>query len=78
MPDLSGWQVAEAVRERAPDIAVIVLSGWGEPVRPAVAEKAGVQLMLTKPVALDELLGAVAMAAGGAEPVVSPSETESR
>jgi PAS domain S-box-containing protein len=78
MPDLSGWQVVEAVRERAPDIAVIVLSGWGEPVRPAVAEKAGVQLMLTKPVALDELLGAVAMAAGGAEPVVSPSETESR
>ncbi|NIM02386.1 MAG: response regulator, partial [Acidobacteria bacterium] len=29
MPDMSGWEVASHLRERDPDIPVVLVTGWG-------------------------------------------------
>ena len=59
MPEMSGWEVARAVKTTAPDLPVILLTGWGE--RPASqAEHPGVvDRMLEKPVRLNDLLTAI-------------------
>lgn len=59
MPGMSGWQVAAAIKARAPRCAVAVLTGWDD--RNAFEEqRAGcVDRMLRKPCALEELLRAV-------------------
>ena len=62
MPGLTGWDVAREVKARYPDLPVILLTGWGE--QAACDHEGGrptqVDLILSKPVTLEELLRAVA------------------
>jgi two-component system, sensor histidine kinase len=59
LPDLSGYQVAEALRGRAPEgkhMVLVALTGYGQPDSPRRAQEAGFDQFVTKPIAPDRLL----------------------
>jgi len=62
MPELSGWDVARQVRERWPDLPVLLLTGWQSDVSAAQLREHGVLLALPKPVELPDLRRALARA----------------
>lgn len=49
MPGMSGWEVVRAVRDSAKDLAVAVITGWGEAVSDDDKKVADVDWVLTKP-----------------------------
>ena len=59
LPDGDALTVLERVRDRLPDLAVVVLTGHGTIERAVQAVKAGAEHFLTKPVELDSLVGLV-------------------
>ena len=56
MPDRDGWEVARAVEEMAPATPMVLITGWGLTVDAEEACRRGVDLVIRKPVAPDELL----------------------
>jgi DNA-binding NtrC family response regulator len=60
LPGLDGLQLMAALREREPELPVIILTGHGNVQLAVEAIKAGAQNYLAKPVALDEVRLAVA------------------
>jgi signal transduction histidine kinase/CheY-like chemotaxis protein len=59
MPDVTGWDVARAVKLRTPKVPVVLLTGWGEQgaEEPPAAEL--VNRVLGKPVRLQDLLAVI-------------------
>jgi CheY-like chemotaxis protein len=58
MPGMNGWEVARAIKARAPQIPVILLTGWAD--QPEVDNMPGlVERILHKPVRFEELLQAI-------------------
>jgi len=49
MPDVSGWDVAEAVKQRSPETPVVLITGWGVQVDSAQRDKVGVDGVIAKP-----------------------------
>lgn len=49
MPGMSGWELAQAIRERSQTIPIAVITGWGEAVGSDEQKKAGVDWVVTKP-----------------------------
>jgi signal transduction histidine kinase/CheY-like chemotaxis protein len=49
MPEMSGWEFARAIRERAPSIPIAVITGWGEAVGADMQKAAEVDWVITKP-----------------------------
>jgi signal transduction histidine kinase len=49
MPDVSGWDVAEAVRQKSPEIPVVLITGWGVQVDSAQRDKLGINGVIAKP-----------------------------
>lgn len=49
MPGISGWQVAEHVKRIAPNMPVIMVTGWGAQIDAEQINKSGVDKVLTKP-----------------------------
>ncbi|MAG36372.1 MAG: hypothetical protein CL878_09025 [Dehalococcoidia bacterium] len=62
MPELSGWDVAEAIRDRWPDLPILLLTGWAHEVRRAQLREHGIASALSKPYEADDLRRAVARA----------------
>jgi signal transduction histidine kinase/CheY-like chemotaxis protein len=60
MPEMSGWQVAEGARKLRPQTGIVLLTGWGANLGDDENRRALVDLVLAKPVRVDELLAAVA------------------
>ena len=60
MPGMPGWQVARAVKDLQPDIAVILMTGYGIELSDEDREQQGVDAVLTKPVGVNSILDAVA------------------
>jgi PAS domain S-box-containing protein len=59
MPEVTGWDVARAVRARRPGLPIVLLTGWGEHGT-GEAQPAGlVDRILGKPVRLEDLLAVV-------------------
>jgi CheY-like chemotaxis protein len=56
MPGMLGWEVASAVKERRPDLPVVLLTGWGEQAAAEVEQASAVDRLLPKPVRLADLL----------------------
>jgi len=56
MPDMSGWEVAERIRETRPAIPVALVTGWGNSLDEAEAKKRGVAAIVHKPFEIDELV----------------------
>src|SRR2546421_8791853 len=49
MPDMNGWELSRAVRERNRHIPVAVITGWGEAVGSHERQAARVDLVVAKP-----------------------------
>lgn len=56
MPEMSGWDVAQAVKESAPDTGVILVTGWGKQAYQDRIDEAGVDALLPKPIDKAKLL----------------------
>jgi signal transduction histidine kinase len=64
MPDMSGDQVAVAIRSAYPGMPVIMLTGFGAMMKDANEKPTAVDLVVAKPVTIDELRAAVTEAVG--------------
>jgi CheY-like chemotaxis protein len=60
MPRVSGWQVARAVKQIAPQAPVFLVTGFGVELSPDERRTHGVDLVLVKPLQIQEVLDAVA------------------
>ena len=60
MPRVSGWQVARAVKQTAPNVPVFLVTGFGVELTPDERRAHGVDLVLVKPLQIQEILDAVA------------------
>ena len=68
MPRVSGWQVARAVKQLAPHVPVFLVSGFGVELTPEERRAHGVDVVLVKPLQIQEILDAVAEVARGRTP----------
>jgi CheY-like chemotaxis protein/anti-sigma regulatory factor (Ser/Thr protein kinase) len=66
-PGMSGWELADRVRERWPGTAVVLASGWGAQIDPEEARARGVEGVLWKPFRAAELRRLVASLAPAGE-----------
>jgi CheY-like chemotaxis protein len=62
LPGLSGLTLSRVVKDRSPDVFVILMTGSSEHFEPAMVRAAGVDRLLFKPSGRSELLAAVAAA----------------
>jgi GAF domain-containing protein len=60
MPGMTGWQVARAVKDRAPEIPVVLMSGFGVEVATEDLRTHGVDFVLSKPLQIQDVLRALA------------------
>jgi len=74
MPRVSGWQVARAVKQLAPGVRVVLVTGFGVELSPEERRANGVDLVLVKPLQIQEILDALAEAARSVPPA-PPEET---
>jgi CheY-like chemotaxis protein len=49
MPEMSGWQVAAACRERYPGVPVGLVTGWGHQLDPGQLAEHRISFVLPKP-----------------------------
>jgi CheY-like chemotaxis protein len=55
MPDISGWEVSQAVKQKRPDLPVVVITGWGVDPDPNKVRDSKVDLIITKPFQVEQL-----------------------
>jgi signal transduction histidine kinase/putative methionine-R-sulfoxide reductase with GAF domain len=60
MPDLSGFQLARAVKEAAPNLPVVLITGFGVELSPEQCRTNHVDAVLTKPVEFAQLMAVAA------------------
>jgi len=65
MPRVSGWQVARAVKQTAPTVPVFLVTGFGVELSAEERQTHGVDIVLVKPLQIQEILDAVAEVARG-------------
>jgi DNA-binding NarL/FixJ family response regulator len=65
MPEMNGVQLARAVKEKWPDLPVILLTGFGEEMQAQGHHPEYVDMVLAKPVSSTELRRAVCLAMTG-------------
>ncbi len=63
MPDMSGMQVLEAIRQDYPEAMVLLLTGYGEVETAVEAMRLGAENFLTKPIDMPHLQASVEKAA---------------
>jgi len=63
MPRVSGWQVAQAVKEIAPTVPVVLVTGFGVELSAEERQTHGVDMVLVKPLKISDVLDVVARAA---------------
>ena len=63
MPRVSGWQVAQAVKAIAPTVPVILVTGFGVELSAEERRAQGVDLVIVKPLKINDVLDVVARAA---------------
>jgi CheY-like chemotaxis protein len=66
-PGMSGWELADRIRERWPGTAVVLASGWGAQIDAEEARARGVAGVLWKPFRAAELRRLVATFAPASE-----------
>ena len=55
MPEVNGWDLADHIRQRSPDVGVVLVTGWGFQLEEDLALARGVDLILTKPFTLEDV-----------------------
>ena len=66
MPEMNGVQLAAALRERAPNLPIILLTGFGEEMQALGDHPENVDLVIGKPVSASELRRAIYKAVASA------------
>ena len=56
MPGMSGWELAQAIRQRNESIPIAVVTGWGESVGSNEQKAAGVNWVVPKPFTADRII----------------------
>ncbi len=59
MPVVSGWEIAKRTKSKNPKTPVIMITGWGAQFEEENLASRGVDLMLSKPLSWDKLLGSI-------------------
>lgn len=59
MPGLTGWDVAHHVKRQRPQTPVILVTGWGDRLTPEEVQARGVDFLVAKPFALDQVRAVV-------------------
>lgn len=62
MPEMSGWQVAQIVKEIRPDVPVVLLTGWGSSLDVDQIADSQIDGMLAKPVKMADLSNTISAA----------------
>jgi len=60
MPEMSGEQLAAAIKPMSPNVRVIMVTGFGDMMNSTNEQPEGVDLVVSKPVGLEELRSAMA------------------
>ena len=68
MPRVSGWEVARAVKRLAPAVPVFLVTGFGVELSPEERRAHGVDLVLVKPLQIQDILDALADVARSSAP----------
>lgn len=55
MPEVNGWDLATAAKERRPSTAVVLVTGWGFQLGEDAAGSSGVDLIMAKPFSWDDV-----------------------
>ncbi|HET6863488.1 MAG TPA: response regulator [Pyrinomonadaceae bacterium] len=56
MPGMSGWELAQAIRQQNQTIPIAVITGWGEAVGSNEQKAAGVDWVIAKPFTADRII----------------------
>jgi len=64
MPDMTGWDLARAIRAKDPAVPIILLTGWGEQMAGETEAAHLVNQIIGKPIRLEELQAAIAELTG--------------
>jgi len=59
LPGMSGWELARAVRERDEEVALAVITGWGDTVSPEEQTEAQADWIVPKPFSVERIIGLV-------------------
>ena len=59
LPEMSGWDVAKSIKAKGRDVPIVLLSGWGIQLDDVRIQESGIDLVLSKPCQMEELLSAV-------------------
>jgi DNA-binding NtrC family response regulator len=73
MPEMSGDQLALEVKRMAPRLPILMLTGFGDFMNEADECPEGVDLVVSKPITIDALRDAIAMATGPVRELTSAS-----
>lgn len=60
MPEMTGWEVAEAVGRRWPDLPVGIITGWGARSEGTLEQRKSVAFVVAKPFSMETLLASIA------------------
>jgi CheY-like chemotaxis protein len=55
MPGMSGWELSEHIKQRKPEIPIVIITGWGAQLGAEDLKKNKVESILTKPFNLDQI-----------------------
>jgi PAS domain S-box-containing protein len=59
MPEISGWEVAKIIKEKDPDLPVILVTGWGVRTEPERLRDKGIDMVISKPFQVNRILNLV-------------------
>jgi PAS domain S-box-containing protein len=59
MPEISGWQLAKAIKEINPSTPVVIITGWGATLEKKEMEAKGIDFQISKPFRVNQLLSLV-------------------
>jgi len=62
MPEVSGWEVARAVKKLDPRVPVVLVTGWGDQLDSQQLQENGVDLLVAKPFRVQNILSVLAAA----------------
>ena len=66
MPEVSGWEVVEAVKQKSPETPVVFITGWGAQLDREQINGSGVDGIITKPFSKQAISDEIARVLKGA------------
>lgn len=56
MPEVSGWEVARAIKQINPRTPIVIITGWGAMLDKQKVRESGIDLQISKPFRIHQLL----------------------